>query len=61
MFFNNFNKSLIKLPSHSLNISRKHIRTCFKKNLKFKLGVGSTWVMFAGLMSPYDLDVFLLH
>ena len=25
------------------------------------LGVGSTWVMFAGLMKRYDLDVFSLH
>ena len=26
-----------------------------------KVGIGSTWVMFAGFMRGYDLDVFWLH
>ena len=29
--------------------------------IKHKVEVGSTWVVFAGLMSTYDFDVFLLH
>ena len=27
----------------------------------YLINVGSIWVMFAGRMSQYDLDVFLLH
>ena len=49
------------LYSQKINII-KRLET-FKHSILIKIliGVGSTWVMFAGVMSPYDLEVFLLH
>ena len=52
--FKNFNISLVPSVRGNPNIVKKY-------KLVLIVGVGSTWVVFAGLISPYDLDVFLLH